>query len=61
MGRPIKWIEDRRENFFATTQERGQVLRIAQPSQHFRRVFTDIIGLDEYVEIFPSEAAALAS
>ena len=22
---PIKWIEDRRENFFATTQERGQV------------------------------------
>jgi carbon-monoxide dehydrogenase large subunit len=25
MGRPIKWIEDRRENFFATTQERGQV------------------------------------
>ncbi len=25
MGRPIKWIEDRRENFYATTQERGQV------------------------------------
>ncbi len=25
LGRPIKWIEDRRENFFATTQERGQV------------------------------------
>jgi carbon-monoxide dehydrogenase large subunit len=24
-GQPIKWIEDRRENFFATTQERGQV------------------------------------
>jgi carbon-monoxide dehydrogenase large subunit len=24
-GRPIKWIEDRRENFLATTQERGQV------------------------------------
>lgn len=23
--RPIKWIEDRRENFLATTQERGQV------------------------------------
>ncbi len=22
--RPIKWIEDRRENFYATTQERGQ-------------------------------------
>lgn len=22
---PIKWIEDRRENFYATTQERGQV------------------------------------
>jgi carbon-monoxide dehydrogenase large subunit len=25
LGMPIKWIEDRQENFFATTQERGQV------------------------------------
>ncbi len=25
LRRPIKWIEDREENFFATTQERGQV------------------------------------
>ena len=25
MGRPIKWIEDRSENFFATTQERSQI------------------------------------
>jgi carbon-monoxide dehydrogenase large subunit len=25
LGRPIKWIEDRRENFFATTQEREQI------------------------------------
>jgi carbon-monoxide dehydrogenase large subunit len=25
LGRPVKWIEDRRENFTATTQERGQV------------------------------------
>ena len=25
LGRPIKWIEDRRENFLTTTQERGQV------------------------------------
>ena len=25
LGRPVKWIEDRQENFFATTQERGQV------------------------------------
>jgi carbon-monoxide dehydrogenase large subunit len=25
LGRPIKWLEDRRENFYATTQERGQV------------------------------------
>jgi carbon-monoxide dehydrogenase large subunit len=25
LSRPIKWIEDRRENFLATTQERGQV------------------------------------
>jgi carbon-monoxide dehydrogenase large subunit len=25
LARPVKWIEDRRENFYATTQERGQV------------------------------------
>jgi CO/xanthine dehydrogenase Mo-binding subunit len=25
LGRPVKWIEDRSENFFATTQERGQI------------------------------------
>ncbi len=25
LGRPVKWIEDRRENFFATTQEREQL------------------------------------
>jgi len=25
LRRPIKWIEDRQENFYATTQERGQV------------------------------------
>ena len=25
LGRPVKWVEDRYENFFATTQERGQL------------------------------------
>ncbi len=25
LKRPLKWIEDRQENFFATTQERGQI------------------------------------
>ncbi|HWO89399.1 MAG TPA: xanthine dehydrogenase family protein molybdopterin-binding subunit, partial [Gemmatimonadales bacterium] len=25
LGRPVKWCEDRRENFTATTQERGQI------------------------------------
>ncbi|MDX1660845.1 MAG: xanthine dehydrogenase family protein molybdopterin-binding subunit [Gemmatimonadota bacterium] len=25
LGRPVKWIEDRQENFFATTQERSQI------------------------------------
>ena len=25
LGRPVKWIEDRYENFFSTTQERGQL------------------------------------
>ena len=27
LNRPIKWIEDRLEHFFATTQERGQIAR----------------------------------
>ncbi len=26
LNQPLKWIEDRQENFFATTQERGQVI-----------------------------------
>lgn len=25
LGRPVKWVEDRAENFYATTQERGQL------------------------------------
>lgn len=25
LGRPVKWVEDRQENFFATTQERSQI------------------------------------
>ncbi len=25
LGHPVKWIEDRRENFYATTQERAQI------------------------------------
>jgi CO/xanthine dehydrogenase Mo-binding subunit len=25
LGRPVKWIEDRAENFLATTQERSQI------------------------------------
>jgi aerobic carbon-monoxide dehydrogenase large subunit len=29
LNRPVKWIEDRSENFTATTQERGQVHRAA--------------------------------
>jgi carbon-monoxide dehydrogenase large subunit len=28
LGRPVKWIEDRRENFYATTQEREQVQEV---------------------------------
>lgn len=28
LKRPVKWIEDRRENFLATTQERGQVHQV---------------------------------
>ena len=28
LNRPVKWIEDRRENFYATTQEREQVQEV---------------------------------
>ena len=43
----------------AQAQRRGQVLRIALPSAHFRQVFTDIMKLDKYADIFPSEEEAL--
>ncbi|HEU5226600.1 MAG TPA: molybdopterin cofactor-binding domain-containing protein, partial [Ktedonobacteraceae bacterium] len=29
LGRPVKWIEDRRENFISTNQERGQIHEVA--------------------------------
>ena len=34
LGRPLKWIEDREENFYATTQERGQVHDAAIALKH---------------------------
>ncbi len=40
-------------------RERGQILRIAQPNGHFRKVFTDIVGLNEYADIFSSEEEAM--
>ena len=34
LGRPLKWIEDREENFYATTQERGQVHDVSIAFKH---------------------------
>lgn len=46
LGHPVKWIEDRRENFVATTQERGQVHR----AEMALRADGTIIGVhDEFV------------
>ena len=40
-------------------QEQGKEVRIAEPAAHFRKVF-DIVGLSKDVEIFESEAQAVA-
>ena len=40
------------------TRNRGQVLRVAHPSNQMRHVF-DIIGLSQSIEIFDSEEIAL--
>ena len=44
LGRPVKWTEDRQENFYATTQERGQVhdaeMALTQGRAHPRRAAT---------------------
>jgi len=37
----------------------GQTIRLVQPSEHFQKIFT-MVGLRQYVEIFSSEADALA-
>ena len=41
------------------TRNRGQVLRVAHPSNQMRHVF-DIIGLSQSIDIFASEEIALA-
>jgi anti-anti-sigma factor len=38
----------------------GQTIRLAEPSEHFQKIFT-MVGLRQYVEIFSNEADALAS
>ena len=38
LNRPIKWIEDREENFFATTQERGQVHTVEMAFDELGRI-----------------------
>lgn len=40
------------------TRNRGQVLRVAHPSNHMQQVF-DIIGLSQSIDIFASEEKAL--
>ena len=42
-----------------SAQEQGRQVRIAQPASHFRKVF-DIVGLSKDVEVFESEAQAVA-
>ena len=40
-------------------QEQGKQVRIAEPAAHFRKVF-DIVGLSKDVDVFESEAQAVA-
>ena len=41
------------------TRNRGQILRVAHPSNQMRQVF-DIIGLSQTIDVFASEEKALA-
>ena len=41
------------------TRSKGQILRVAHPSDQMRQVF-DVIGLSQSIEIFASEEIALA-
>ena len=41
------------------TRNKGQVLRVAHPSDQMRQIF-DVIGLSQSIEIFASEETALA-
>jgi anti-anti-sigma factor len=41
------------------TRNRGQVLRVAHPSNQMRHIF-DVIGLSQSIDIFASEEKALA-
>ena len=38
LGRPVKWIEDRRENFLATHQERDQVWDLELAADHDAKI-----------------------
>jgi len=40
------------------SQKKGEQMRIAQPSDHFRKIFT-LVGLTQHVEVFPSVEQAL--
>jgi len=46
----IGMVSDSRKN--------GQVIRVTGLSDHFQKIF-DMVGLTKYMEIFPSEEAAL--
>ena len=41
------------------TRSKGQILRVAHPSNQMRQIF-DVIGLSQSIEIFASEKIALA-
>ena len=45
-------------NLLSDTRERGVALRIAHPSEHYRRLI-DVMGLTRHVEVHASAAAAL--
>ena len=45
-------------NLAIVASKAGQKIRLAQPSEHFQKIFT-MVGLRQYVEIFSNEADAV--
>lgn len=53
LGRPIRWVEDRRESFIGSTHGRGQTQRVRLASNEEGRVLAMDVSIDSDVGAYP--------